>query len=424
MTERTADKLTETEMERAVDDARERIGELIEAYAEEEPGWVSKELAEVVRDGLENLRAYIEKPDEDLIGWDAPFVEIRFPVAWDFSREPGGEEDEPNWVAGTLTPDDVVDGRVPDDRLPSIGAEWLRLFALDVATLGVREWRDRDRKPGDHPRYLFPADLQAELDEASGVSRDEEGNLVGPPEALKKRQSLMEVAVRPFCIGVEMIPTGPGGWLPEGLTWEEAKALGKPDAPATPFAWKNPDGPEVLKGKALATIRPLTVDTTEERAWFTVGVGLDFEEGRPETLPPEALDAFWRSLLGEWDETYEKKQRSTKVQAGPPETTLDFVLPFVETKMDRDVDQALQHLKAVQLPKRNNAPRLDELEAAEVHRLLEEMGEDAAREADLLYVRQTATGEKIRRLKADALATVKARAGLGGMGYRLSLIHI
>ena len=111
-TEATPEDLTAA----ALNAALVRLGELAGNVDENLPNWRAVSLLDLVAGGLDNLRGYIEDPTEEGVSWESPFVELRYAQEWDFETfEAGGNMLGP--ISASLTAEDVVDGKVPDEIL-------------------------------------------------------------------------------------------------------------------------------------------------------------------------------------------------------------------------------------------------------------------------------------------------------------------
>ena len=270
--------------------ACERLGEVADAYEKAEPDWLGHALLDQVRLGLDNLRRYIDDPDEDRISWDFPFVELTYPVEWDFEGRlhppPGGV------VFGTFTAEDVVDGKVSEEKVLEVLYETRQLEALSRLTRRVVEWREAGKTDAEgRPAYILPQDLVAWLDETTGTTSTEKG-VEGPPEAVEARRRLVDHLARPFSVGA--------------FEAEAAVADAKLDAP-NPAELEAPCPTLLVAGEAETAVRPSNATQASLMAHAVAAASCDpnnaskhyWECGADsvrEALTPAAVRRLWDEL--------------------------------------------------------------------------------------------------------------------------------
>lgn len=470
---------TDTTTEDALRAAGERLDELAADYEKRTPDWLAAALMDEVRMALGNLRHYIEHPEETAeaegrVSWDFPFVELTYPVTWDFGGKlttpPGGI------VSGTFTAKDVVDGRVPDERVLEVLFEHRQIELLSRLTRGVVEWRAKDKVSTEgRTAYILPEDLVAWLDTFTGTKATETG-VEGPAAGVELRRKAVEELARPFSIGafeaeaaladarradrtMGMVSEALGGppsdhrgpwgvaedkiakWMRhrenEVELTLEAHVRGdtlvelrknRPDIPPW-FVKVTTDAGEVkLKGQVVAMVYPLVVDADARCAWFTVGVGLVFRTGRPQDLSDAELDELWKVLTApdasetpkaETPETSTKTPRPTPLARAPQER----VLHDSRVRLSRTAITVVNFLGGFKLPRKwDKVPTWEELVKGEVARIRETYG-DAAFEPDpnirgaLLEKWFTPAGEEKVSLTKEAEENLATTAGR--TGYRL-----
>lgn len=436
--------------------ARERLGELADAYEKADPDWLGHALLDHLRLGLDNLRHFIEHPEEGegRVSWDFSFVELTYPVEWDFEGRilppPGGV------VFGTFTAEDVVDGKVPDEKVLEVLYETRKLEALSLLTRRVVEWREAGKTNADgRPGYILPRDLVAWLDETTGTTSTEKG-VKGPPEAVEARQRLVDHLARPVSVGpfeaeasladakldapnpeeLEVLGKSETPLSAAELTseqWDEVDAgaaaleelkKDRPDFPPLTFTFTS-DAGEKLEGSVVALVYPLVVDVTARRAWFTLAVGLVFTKGDPRRLSEKDLAEVWRGLTtpdASETPTSETSTRSTKStrsapRAGPPQAR---VLQDSRVRMDALAVKAVGFFGDVKLWRKwDNVKTWDALVQDEVARIREAHGEAAFEDAPgirgpLLRRTWTAAGVEVLTLTKDAEEDLLESAGRVG----------
>lgn len=268
-----------------------RSGKPLELIEEHEH-WFPCIFFETAYNALYALRTYIEDESEPDISWENPWVEIRFPVAWNFERHAfttGMEEKD--W----LNPDNAAFA----ERVGKGSVDLLYSHTLHELTHGAYY-----RKHGD----------QSVLHTLEG-------------EALRAAE---EALVQPVCWGGALInEQGDPNTDPALAARLESMLLpGGLTVTAT-----QDDGTE-LKGVVVVQFHPLVVDEDEHRAYFPVVVGLGFlpsDTARepeqeapfldPSTWSEEVRRTFWEKLLGELDKVIhslaaQKPQTSETAQTG------------------------------------------------------------------------------------------------------------
>ena len=470
--------MSDTATTRATEDealqaAAEKTARGLEACQKAGAAWVYEVFEDEVRLALDNLRRYIEDPAEDLIGWGFPFVELTYPVEWDFEGRlhppPGGI------VSVTFSPEDLVDGVVPEDRIVEVLREAVRLDALSGLTRHVVEWREAGKTDtewqilnaswqilrvewreagktdteGRHA-YILPKVYQTWLDETTGTKATEKG-VEGTPEAVEARRRAVEKLARPFSLGdfeaqahlaaakqdareaAEELDNLTGR-EPTPEEWDEIDAgaaayaeVEKAAASVSPLRFSaESDTGGILEGSVVALVYPLVVDADDRRAWFTMGVGLVFTKGDPRRWPEEDLAGFWDYCLnlggaGDEETTSETSTKSTRSpKAGPPEKRTALALLDGNTLMDTGVAHLVRFMDGTKLPRKwGRIKKWDDLVQAEVDRLRDAHGEDAFVEVDgvrkaLLRRKWTAAGVELVELTNEAERELKDHEGHKG----------
>jgi hypothetical protein len=324
--------------------ACERLRKLADAYEKMEPDWLDRAIKDQVRLGLVNLRRYIEDPEYDRITPDSPFVELTYPVEWDFT--PRENQPHGRWLSGTFTAADVVDGKIPDEKVREVLHEHRQLEALSRITKGVVEWRkDGKTNANDPAAYILPQDLVDWLDETTGKSVTE------------KRRRLIDELAQPF----EFKPP---------LTFT--------------FTFTTDTG-ETLEGTVVALFYPLVVDTGERRAWFSLGVGLAFTNLGSLALSEKDMAKLLENLITKLDgetpraETSERSTKATRSapRAGPPTPRVATLLDQT-TRLDAKAAKALGFLSGTLWPRKlEKIRKWSELYQDEVERIRTEHGDAA-----------------------------------------------
>ena len=442
-TEATPEDLTAA----ALNAALVRLGELAGNVDENLPNWRAVSLLDLVAGGLDNLRGYIEDPTEEGVSWESPFVELRYAQEWNFETfEPGGNN--LGAISARFTAEDVVDGKVSDEKVLDALQAHARLVLLQELTAGLVEWRERGKSaPDGRPAYLVPQAVQDYLDQATGTTLDENG-VHGTPEAVALRGRLVDELARPFRIGATEEMDLDALDYDDEVPPDVAERLGRSlkDLPTLEVRFDLP-GRTRFTASVVVLVYPLVVNADEKRAYFPVVVGLVFSppELSPENWSHHERAEFWKALQEALDAETEKAAKGRKPRRRkqtPPTSTRSetstlepevhavqkgaveavFPLAFRRSLMDNEVAAMLGRLHAVRLPVKRWAglPTLAELEAQEVRRLQDELGDEAERKtADRgpLLLKRTRKGETVFSLSSEAVHALKVRHGLG-LGYR------
>ena len=406
------------------------------------PNWRAVSLLDLVADGLENLRTYIEDPTDDEVSWTSPFVELRYAQEWNFETFEPFRDD-----VGAIFARFTAEENGPDKVFDALHTR-ARLDLLREVTCGLVEWRETGKSGTDgRPAYFMPQTLVDWLDETTGTTLDENG-LQGTPEAVALRGRLVDELARPFRIGcaeeVDLDALKDGDEVPPDVAASLGRSL--KDLPTLEVRFDLP-GRTRFTVSVVVLVYPLVVNADEKRAYFPVVVGLVFN---PPDLSPESWShheraEFWKALQEALDAETEKAAKGRKPRRRkqtPPTSTRSetstlepevhavqkgtveavFPLAFCRALMDNDVAAMLGRLHAVSIPVKRWAtlPTLSELEDQEVRRLRDELGDEAERKtADRgpLLLKRTRKGETVFSLSSEAVHALKVRHGLG-QGYR------
>lgn len=406
-----------------------RPAEIIDAHE----NWFACIVFETIYNALHSLRTYIEDESEPDISWTNPWVEVAFPVDWDWDAEMFrmglGET--------VLNPDDAefVD-RVVESTVDL-------LYALTLRELTHRAYF---HKRGDRYEPYLPPE---EVERLRGLEGEE-------------LRAAEQAIFQPVCWGGALVHD-----LGDPNT--DRAAAARLESMLLPggltFTATQDDGTE-LKGVVVAQFHPLVVDEDKHRAYFPVVVGLGF-------FPPDALGqepppadpstwsesdrrALWEQLLGEVDkvvrnlaaqkppvpsQTQQTSETGTTetlplpalalaVGPVPEERRPTFPLAFGHARADTEVLDFLRHVHKVRLPARkwSTLPSWFDLCDRERDRILAEEGDrafedlrkttgDPEARGPLLKRRFRSNGETVVSLTAQAQRDLKVREGLG-KGFR------
>lgn len=256
-------------------------------YERTHPHWRIEVLVSLIKWSLRSLQHYIENPRESKISWADPFVELHFPVGWNWSPRkgeiaPGGH------LFGQITSKNVATEAKAHKTLARIMVEQLNAMTLAEAT----NWACYERR-NNYCTPVFPVETTAKL-----ISI----------KSKRARRKAFEELVRPFSIGATRIDAGilelkSGQRVPKKLL-----ASGQPmDIPNIRFTG-DVNGRRFDMG-LIFEIHPLIADYDQEKAYHPVVVGLAILNARfvdgevvqdtPADWPKVDRAKFWEELLKE-----------------------------------------------------------------------------------------------------------------------------
>lgn len=430
----------------------EAFGDALDSYEQEHPYWWDETLLELLYEGLCNLRDSLNDPTSE-VTWDEPFVELQYPLEWNFD---GPEAGRPQFLAVTA---DEIEAAQHDPEARRELAQRMGRAAAEVPR--VRLLRDLTNDCG---RYVRGETWYPLLPAGPGEDKDLRSKVAGLPQEEQERE--LARLLRPFRIGPvkwwdrptleELQETlreaGADPDATDVLTEEDMDELEghlrddaqeAADHPGFPFDGER-DG-QTFTTTVVAAFHPFVVDEADHRAYYPVVVGLAFEgeDVDPLSWSGEEREAFLESL----DNTFEglldpevcpepwkegdftpptgtvvgkappnklPKRHLAPERVGPPPPERRPVgVSFGITRADARALEFTSGLHQLRLPKRwSNVPQWGDLVNHEVQRLRDD-GRD-----DLLLHRQDRDGRVVPRLNAEAERELRVRSGLGSAGFR------
>ncbi len=108
-----------------------------------EPAWRVEVLVSLIKWGLTSLKHYLEDPRDSGINWESPFVELHYPVEWNWQpREKGGLA-LAGHIFGKITKQNTATEAAVAATLGRIMANWFTATALADATNWA--WHERSK---------------------------------------------------------------------------------------------------------------------------------------------------------------------------------------------------------------------------------------------------------------------------------------
>src|ERR1019366_8928794 len=127
-------------------------------YERKHPHWRIEVFVSLIKWGLKSLKHYIEDVHDNEITWDKPFVELKYPVEWDWKLRRQGDITYGGHSFGKITKRNTADKITATKTLAKIMASHFNTLALQGLTNGV--WFE---KQGNSHIPVLPVGLIAEL---------------------------------------------------------------------------------------------------------------------------------------------------------------------------------------------------------------------------------------------------------------------
>jgi hypothetical protein len=257
---------------------RQAYERAIEGYENSHPHWRIEVLVSLIKWSLRSLKHYIENPRESKISWADPFVELHFPVGWNWSPREEGDTVPHGHLFGQITSKNVATEAKAHKTLARIMVEQLNAVTLaDVTNWACYEKRKNYYLP------VFPVETTAKLISIKGK---------------RARQEAFEELVRPFSIGGAYIDYGDrklvdGAKVPKRAAKQLANIGNRMDIPAVNFNGEH-DG-QKFRISLVFLIHPLIADYDQKKAYHPITVGLAF-------LPEMDGDEIKLCDPGEWSQ--------------------------------------------------------------------------------------------------------------------------
>ena len=258
----------------------------LEDYQKSHPQWRLEVLVSLFERGMKSLKHYVEDPQEREINWNSPFVELHYPVDWNWHPRGEGGIAPGGHIFGEFTKE-YGDQSLATNTLGKIMVHW-----FNAATLAeVTNWAWYE-KINNYYTPVLPIHLARQLNSIKNK---------------REQREAFDELVRPFSIGSASIDFGgvqttDGNRGPKQVT----KQLEKMQK-LLHFQGIGISGDingRKIKMSLLFQIHPLIADYDQKKAYHPVIIGLVIEpEFSGQDVVPET-PADWpqkdRELL--WDE--------------------------------------------------------------------------------------------------------------------------
>ncbi|HTR41667.1 MAG TPA: hypothetical protein VMH87_08640 [Pseudomonadales bacterium] len=259
-------------------------------HEKEHPHWQIELLVSLIKWGLERLRYNIEEVPKTKITWDNPFVELHYPITWNWQRRspkaavaPGGH------IFGKITARNTATKNLANKTLSRIMVN--QFFAMALANATNWAWYEKLK---NYYTPVLPVQLAAEL----SAINDEQ-----------KRRERFEEFVRPFSIGVQRLnwaftKSKWGKRIPKNVSRKLADSRNRMDINPVKISGE-------VRGRKFEAwlafeIQPMIADYDRKKAYHPIVIGLGFttrlEEGQivedsPTDWPASDREKFWEGLL-------------------------------------------------------------------------------------------------------------------------------
>lgn len=226
-------------------------------YEKNHPNWRAQTLLWVIDYSLRSLRHYIESRADSEVTWTSPFVELHYPVEWNWRAWGDGDKVGISVTSGTLTEENTVDKKTAVKTLGQIMVKHLIVVVLQDLTNQVAF-----EKRGSSYTPIISTNIGQVLQTIKGA---------------KAKQRFLEELFHPFSIGATRLDFDvdslkPNARIPKAMARELARKTAMIDLPALELDG-NINGKE-LKISVILQVSPLIFDIESKRAHFPITIGL------------------------------------------------------------------------------------------------------------------------------------------------------
>jgi hypothetical protein len=265
----------------------------LEAYEKEHPHWRIEVLVSLIGRGLLGLKQHIEDPNKTGITWDNPFVELHYPVDWDWNAPRDGDIVSNKLVSGKITQQNTADAETTRKTIGEIMVRHLNTLALQDFTNHV--WLEKHEGRSN----LIPI-LPAKFCEELNAIKNQ-----------RERQEALNQLARPFSIGAALIDYGDkelkdGARVPKRVLKQLANIDKLIDIP--PIRFSGSVSGRKVEMSLVFQIHPLTIDYERKKAYHSITVGLfimpeivgdEIVTTTPASWPKNDQETLWRELFQE-----------------------------------------------------------------------------------------------------------------------------
>jgi hypothetical protein len=269
---------------------------ILAQHEDEHPNWRIEVLVSLIKWSLKSLEHYIEDARDSAISWESPFVELHYPINWDWESAGSDESVSRGHVYGKLTRQNMATKKLAVKTLSQTMARQFNAIALAEAT----NWAWYETRNN----YYTPF-LPVETSEALMAIKNH-----------RQRRQFFEEVVRPFSIGATRIDLDlkkmrSGARIPQRVTKRLSESNNGMDISGIRFTG-DVNGQEFDMGLVFE-IHPLIADYDQKKAYHPLVVGLavlngnarlvngDFVQDTPAGWPKSDRVEFWKALFREME---------------------------------------------------------------------------------------------------------------------------
>jgi hypothetical protein len=258
-------------------------------YKKRHPHWRFEVLVSLIKWGIRSLKHYVEDPRERNITWDNPFVELHYPVGWNWKARGGCGIVPDGRIYGKITNKNTANKDLAAKTLGKIMAHWFNGTALWDITNGV--WYE---KLNNYYTPIVPVDLCTQLNAINNK---------------RERRAAFDELIRPFSIGAASIDRADmkfkeGGPVPQKITKQVAKMYQSLDIKNISISGET--NGRKFQMSLIFQIHPLIADYDKKKAYHPIVIGLfivpEFSDRgvvtwTPADWPKNERELFWDQLL-------------------------------------------------------------------------------------------------------------------------------
>jgi len=256
----------------------ETFRKLLGDYECDHPNWREEALMWLIKYSLRGLRHCIESGSESKITWDSPFVELRYPIDWNWK----------SWRKGKTNGIYIQTGTFTDANTKTKSLATATLAKMLVKHLSVLTLQEFTNKVGFEKRGSSFTPILA-----SDISK-----WLTTIKSKRKRLQAMKGLYHPFSMGAARVNIDtnrlkPNAPVRKSVVKELYEATALIDRP--PLTWNATVDGHSLKISLIFQIHQLVVDIDQRSAHFPITVGLHI-------LPDNTLKgkAFLQALEEPW----------------------------------------------------------------------------------------------------------------------------
>jgi hypothetical protein len=262
------------------------LQDMLDKYEKGHPCWHTEVFMSLVKGAFRALMFYLEDDKDPKITWDNPFVELHYPIAWNWQKKKLGAVIAPGGhIFGKITRQNTATRALASKTLSKIMANQLNATVLANAT----NWAWYEKRKNYYTPVL-PLQLNEELNQIADK---------------RKRRAYFDQLMAPFSIGACRIDLDhgfkSGARLPKGVQNNTSKKRC-----AGPIHFSGEINGRLFDTFLVVEVHPLIADYDKKLAYHPIIVGLPFRptmaedrivEDFPSQWPKGDKEIFWKGLF-------------------------------------------------------------------------------------------------------------------------------